>query len=71
MALTIRTFVGKVTSLLFNMLSRLIVAFLPRSKHVLISGLQSPSVVSLEPRPDRVSVKSPSCPGPLVLCYSK
>ena len=41
-ALTRRTFVGKVTSLLFNMLSRLIITFLPRSKHLLISWLQSP-----------------------------
>ena len=48
-ALTRRTFVGKVTSLLFNMLSRLVIAFLPRSKHLLISWLQSPSVVILEP----------------------
>ena len=43
------TFVGKVMSLLFNMLSRLVMAFLPRSKHLLISGLQSPSAVILEP----------------------
>ena len=42
-ALTIRTFVGKVMPLLFNMLSRLVIAFLPRSKHLLISWLQSPS----------------------------
>ena len=49
-ALTRRTFVGKVMSLLFNMLSRLVVAFLPRSKHILISWLQSPSAVILEPR---------------------
>ena len=48
-ALTRRTFVGKVISLLFNMLSRLIIAFLPRSKHLLISGLQSPSAVILQP----------------------
>ena len=48
-ALTRRTFVGKVMSLLFNMLSRLIIAFLPRSKRVLISWLQSPSAVILEP----------------------
>ena len=47
-ALTIRTVVGKVTSLLFNMLSRLVIAFLPRSKHLLISRLQSPSAVILE-----------------------
>ena len=49
-ALTIRTFVGKVMSLLFNMLSRLIITFLPRSKHLLISWLQSPSAVILEPK---------------------
>ena len=49
-ALTRRTFVGKVTSLLFNMLSRLVLTFLPRSKHLLISWLQSPSAVILEPR---------------------
>ena len=48
-ALTRRTFVGKVISLLFNMLSRLVITFLPRSKHLLISWLQSPSTVILEP----------------------
>ena len=48
-ALTKRTFVGKVMSLLFNMLSRLVMTFLPRSKHLLISWLQSPSAVILEP----------------------
>ena len=48
-ALAKRTFVGKVVSLLFNMLSRLIIAFLPRSKCLLISWLQSPSAVILEP----------------------
>ena len=48
-ALTTRTFVGKVMSLLFNMLSRLIITFLPRSKRLLISWLQSPSAVILEP----------------------
>ena len=47
--LTTWTFVGKVMSLLFNMLSRLVIAFLPRSKHLLISWLQSPSAVILEP----------------------
>ena len=47
--LTRWTFVGKVMSLLFNMLSRLVIAFLPRSKHLLISWLQSPSAVILEP----------------------
>ena len=48
-ALTIWTFVGKVMSLLFNMLSRLVIAFLPRNKHLLISRLQSPSAAILEP----------------------
>ena len=48
-ALTIWTFVGKVMSLLFNMRSRLVIAFLPRSQHLLISWLQSPSAVILEP----------------------
>ena len=48
-ALTRWTFVGKVMSLLFNMLSRLVIIFLPRSKHLLISWLQSPSAVILEP----------------------
>ena len=49
-ALTRWTFVGKVTSLLLNMLSRLIIAFLPRSEHLLISWLQSSSAVILEPK---------------------
>ena len=49
-ALTRRTLVGKVMSLLLNMLSRLVITFLPRSKRVLISWLQSPSAVVLEPR---------------------
>ena len=48
--LTIWTFVGKVMSLFFNMLSRFVIAFLPRSKHLLISWLQSPSSVILEPK---------------------
>ena len=48
-ALTRQSFVGKVMSLLFNMLSRFATAFLPRSKHLLISWLQSPSAVILEP----------------------
>ena len=62
-ALTRRTFVGKVISLLFNMLSRLVITFLPRSKCLLISWLQSPSAVSLEPRKIKsatVSTVSPS-----------
>ena len=57
------TFVGKVMSLLFSMLPRLIIAFLPRSKHLLISWLQSPSAVILEPpkiKSDTVSTVSPS-----------
>ena len=48
-ALARQTFVGKVMSLLFNMLSRLLIAFLPRSKHLSIPWLQSPSTVILEP----------------------
>ena len=62
-ALTRWTFVGKVMSLLFNMLSRLIITFLPKSKHLLISWLQSPSAVILEPKKmksDTVSTVSPS-----------
>ena len=62
-ALTRRTFVGKVMSLLFNMLSRLVITFLPRSKHLLISWLHSPSAVILEPekiKSDTVSALSPS-----------
>ena len=49
-ALTRRTLASKVISLLFNMLSRLVITFLPRSKHLLISCLQSPSAVILEPK---------------------
>ena len=49
-ALTRWTFVGKVMSLLLNMLSRLVIAFLPRSKHLSVSWLQSPSAVILEPK---------------------
>ena len=49
-ALTRQTFVGKVMSLLFDMLSRLVINFLPRSKHLLISWVQSPSAVILEPK---------------------
>ena len=62
-ALTRWTFVGKVISLLFNMLSRLVTGFLPRSKHLLVSWLQSPSAVILEPKKmksDTVSTVSPS-----------
>ena len=62
-ALTRQNFVGEVMSLLLNMLSRLVITFFPRSKHLLISWLQSPSVVILEPRKiksDTVSTVSPS-----------
>ena len=62
-ALTRWTFVGKVMSLLFNILYRLVIVFLPRSKHLLISWLQSPSAVILEPRKIKsvtVSIVSPS-----------
>ena len=62
-ALTRQTFVGKVMSLLLNMLSRLVITFLPRSKRLLILWLQSPSAVILEPRKiksDTVSTVSPS-----------
>ena len=62
-ALTRRTLVGNVMSLLFNMLSRLVIAFLSRSKRLLISWLQSPSAVIMEPqkiKSDTVSTVSPS-----------
>ena len=62
-ALTRRTFVSKVMSLLFNMLSSLVIAFLPSSKRLLISWLQLPSAVILEPKkikPVTVSIVSPS-----------
>ena len=62
-ALTRRTFVGKVMSLFFNMLSRLVITFLPRNKHLLISWLQSPFAVILEPKKiksDTVSTVPPS-----------
>ena len=61
-ALTRRTFVGKVMSLLLNMLSRLVITFLPRSKRLLISWLQSPSAVILQPKKIKsltVSIVSP------------
>ena len=65
-ALTRRTFAGKVMSLLFNMLSGFVITFLPRSNHLLISWLQSPSAVILEPKKRKsvtVSIVSPS------ICY--
>ena len=63
MALTRQTFVRKVMSLLFNMLSRIVIAFILRSKHLLISWLQSPSTLILEPKKIKsvtVSIVSPS-----------
>src|SRR5574340_793721 len=77
-ALTRRTFVGKVMSLLLNILSRLVITFLPRSKRLLISSLQSPSAVILEPRKinsDTVSTVSPSIshevmgPDPMIFVF--
>ena len=62
-AVTIQTFVSKVMSLLFNTLSRFVIAFLPRSKHLLISWLQSQSAVILEPNKIKsvtISTVSPS-----------
>ena len=59
-ALIRQTFVGKVKSLLFNMLSRFVIIFLPRSKHLLISWLQSPSAVILEPPKIKSLTVSPS-----------
>ena len=71
-ALTRRIFVGKVMSLLFNMLSRLVITFLPRSKRLLISWLQSPSAVILEPKnikSDTVSTVSLSIWGPDAMIF--
>ena len=62
-ALTRRTFVGKVMSLLLNMLSRLVITFLPRSKHLLISWLKSSSAVILEPQKIKSDTVSPSISG--------
>ena len=64
-ALTRWTFVGKVMSFLFNTMSRFVIAFLPRSKHLLISRLQSPSSVIVEPKKIKsvtVSIVSPYLP---------
>ena len=63
LALTRRTFVGNVMSLLLNMLSRLVITFLPRGKRLLISWLQSPSAVILEPPKIKSATVSPS------ICY--
>ena len=64
-ALIIQMFVSKVISLLFNMLSRLVIAFLPRSKRLLISSLQSPSAVILEPK--KIKAITVSNVSPLIL----
>ena len=64
-ALTRRIFVGKVMSLLLNILSRLVITFLPRSKRLLISWLQSPSAVILEPRKIKSATVSTVCPSVL------
>ena len=58
-ALTRQTFVDKVMALLFNMLSRLVITLLPRSKHLLISRLQSPSAVTMEPKKIKSATVSP------------
>ena len=77
-ALTRWTFVGKLMSLLFSTLSRFVIAFLPKSTHLLISRLQSPSAVILEPpriKSDTVSIVSPSVchevmgPDAMILVY--
>ena len=77
-ALIKQTFVGKVMSLLFNMLSRFVIVFLPRGKHLLISWLLSPSTVILEPKKMKsvtVSIVSPSIyhevmgPGDMTLVF--
>ena len=74
-ALTKWTFVGKVMSLLFNMLSRLVITFLPRSKCLLISWLQSPFTVILEPKKIKSATVSPSIcheamePGATILVF--
>ena len=65
-ALTRHTFVGKVISLLFNMLSRLVITYLPRSKCLLISRLQSPSAVILEPKKIKSDTVSTVSPFPIV-----
>ena len=59
-ALTTWSFVGKVISLLLNTLSRFVIAFLPKSKHLLISWLQSPSAVIVEPKNRKSATVSPS-----------
>ena len=62
-ALTRWTLVGKVMPLLFNMLSRLVITFLPRSKHIFVSWLQSPSAVILEPQKIKLATVSTVSPG--------
>ena len=67
-ALTIQIFVGKEMSLLFNSLSSFVIAFLPRSKRLLISWLQSPSAVSLKPRKTKPAIVSTFSP---FVCHEK
>ena len=67
-ALTMQTFVDKVMSLLFNSLSRFVIAFLPRSDHFLISWLQSPSAVILEPKKIKSATVSTFPPS---ICHEK
>ena len=75
LALTRETFVGKVMSLLFNILSRFVIVFLPRSKRLIISWLQSPSAVILQPRKIKSATVSPSIcyevmgPGAMILVF--
>ena len=68
-ALTRQTFVSKVTSLLFNMLSRFVITFLPRSKHLLISWLWSPSAVILEPLPPPSPLHPRTLPNKVCHCF--
>ena len=74
-ALTRQTFVDKVMSLLLNMLSRLVITFLPRSKRLLISWLQSPSAVIVEPQKIKSDTVSPSIShevmGPDAMMYDR
>ena len=68
-ALTRQTFVDKVMSLLFNMLSRFLIAFLPRSKHLLVSWLQSPSAVILQPKKKSLIQSAGDLQDPYPLLY--
>ena len=65
-ALALQTFLGKVISLLFNMLSRFVIAFFPRNKHPLLSKLQSPSTATLEPKKAKYVTVSIAPPTPSI-----